>query len=274
MAEATRSFKRFADWATGSRRDQFSRASLRLAAVDLALTAVLVAVFSAVLYLNLVRNIENNVEGDFGTEAAQTAFVAETIKAIGYDILLVDAGILVVVSVLAYAVARRTLRPVKRNVETQRQFVSNASHELRTPLTILRTEFEVAKRADPASLDTVDLLAPRRTWPTSSSASTARRRRPSARAAEAGWGSRSPSGSSRRTGARFASTAPQVRARQSRSRCRPLGKASAASESEAQSANESAGEATTEEPGDVNLPGGGHADPAGANVDHQFEGVE
>jgi hypothetical protein len=32
--------------------------------------------------------------------------------------------------------------------------------------------------------------------------------------------------------------------------------------------------ATPEDPGDVNLPGGGHADPAGQNVDHQFDGVE
>jgi hypothetical protein len=29
-----------------------------------------------------------------------------------------------------------------------------------------------------------------------------------------------------------------------------------------------------EEPGDEKLPGGGHADPDGQNVDHQFEGVE
>jgi len=28
------------------------------------------------------------------------------------------------------------------------------------------------------------------------------------------------------------------------------------------------------EPGDANLPGGGHADPEGQNVDHQFEGTE
>lgn len=28
------------------------------------------------------------------------------------------------------------------------------------------------------------------------------------------------------------------------------------------------------EPGETNLPGGGHADVAGQNVDHQFEGVE
>ncbi len=43
-----------------------------------------------------------------------------------------------------------------------------------------------------------------------------------------------------------------------------------ASETEA----ESAGESKAEEAGDENLPGGGHADPEGANVDHQFEGVE
>ncbi len=34
------------------------------------------------------------------------------------------------------------------------------------------------------------------------------------------------------------------------------------------------GETTIEEPGGQNLPGGGHADPPGQNVDHQFEGVE
>ena len=32
--------------------------------------------------------------------------------------------------------------------------------------------------------------------------------------------------------------------------------------------------ATAEEPGDANLPGGGHQDTEGTNVDHQFEGVE
>lgn len=44
----------------------------------------------------------------------------------------------------------------------------------------------------------------------------------------------------------------------------------AAAEREAPEAGETAG---VEEPGDENLPGGGHADPAGS-VDHQFEGQE
>jgi hypothetical protein len=38
--------------------------------------------------------------------------------------------------------------------------------------------------------------------------------------------------------------------------------------------SEAAGESTTEEPGDQNLPGGGHQDAPGANVDNQFEGVQ
>lgn len=48
----------------------------------------------------------------------------------------------------------------------------------------------------------------------------------------------------------------------------------AASQTEAESANESAGESKAEESSDENLPGGGHADPDGVDVDHQFEGVD
>jgi signal transduction histidine kinase len=49
-------------------------------------------------------------------------------------------------SVLSYVLARKTLRPIERNMEAQTQFVSDASHELRTPLTALRTSNEVALR--------------------------------------------------------------------------------------------------------------------------------
>ncbi len=38
--------------------------------------------------------------------------------------------------------------------------------------------------------------------------------------------------------------------------------------------HESATEKKAEEKGDKNLPGGGHQDPDGTNVNHQFEGVE
>lgn len=43
------------------------------------------------------------------------------------------------------------------------------------------------------------------------------------------------------------------------------------SSAESPNATEASGH---EDPGDANLPGGGHADPAGQNIDHQFQGVE
>ncbi len=46
----------------------------------------------------------------------------------------------------AYALARRTLRPIQRSMEAQGRFTADASHELRTPLTAMRTEIEVALR--------------------------------------------------------------------------------------------------------------------------------
>lgn len=47
---------------------------------------------------------------------------------------------------MSYILARLTLRPIERNVESQTRFVSDASHELRTPLTAIQTSNEVALR--------------------------------------------------------------------------------------------------------------------------------
>lgn len=56
--------------------------------------------------------------------------------------LLVFAG----GGVAAYALARRTLRPIEESLEAQKRFTADASHELRTPLTAMQTEIEVALR--------------------------------------------------------------------------------------------------------------------------------
>jgi two-component system sensor histidine kinase CiaH len=62
-------------------------------------------------------------------------------------------------SALSYYLARRTLKPIEENMESQAQFVSDASHELRTPLTALQTTNEVALRKPKLSaIDTKDLL--------------------------------------------------------------------------------------------------------------------
>jgi two-component system, OmpR family, sensor histidine kinase CiaH len=61
-------------------------------------------------------------------------------------LLITNSIVLIVAGSLSYLLARRTLRPIEKNLEAQRQFTADASHELRTPLTAIRTEIEVALR--------------------------------------------------------------------------------------------------------------------------------
>jgi len=63
-----------------------------------------------------------------------------------------NLAILVFSGASGYFLAGQTLDPIRKNIEEQKEFVSNASHELRTPLTSLKTEIEVALR-DPKTKD-------------------------------------------------------------------------------------------------------------------------
>ena len=63
------------------------------------------------------------------------------------SLIIINAFILVIGGGLSYFFAKRTLRPIEDNLESQRRFTADASHELRTPLTAIRTELEVTMRA-------------------------------------------------------------------------------------------------------------------------------
>lgn len=52
-----------------------------------------------------------------------------------------------------YGLARRTLDPIARAHNAQRQFAADASHELRTPLAAMRAEIEVALRSKGKTVD-------------------------------------------------------------------------------------------------------------------------
>lgn len=51
--------------------------------------------------------------------------------------------ILLLSSASSYFLARKTLDPIEKSVESQRRFTADASHELRTPLTAMKAEIEV-----------------------------------------------------------------------------------------------------------------------------------
>lgn len=75
---------------------------------------------------------------------------------------------LILIIILTFTLARRSLRPVRHALQRQRNFVNDAAHELRTPLTILRGNLELAhmesspalmKEAIKLSLTDVDYIS-------------------------------------------------------------------------------------------------------------------
>lgn len=72
---------------------------------------------------------------------------------------IINLSILVMSGVGGYFLAGRTLDPIAKMIEEQKEFVGNASHELRTPITSLKTEIEVFLRGKKSKLsDAISLL--------------------------------------------------------------------------------------------------------------------
>jgi len=65
---------------------------------------------------------------------------------------IINLTILGISGVAGYYLAGKTLEPIAKMVNQQKDFVSNASHELRTPLTSLKSEIEVALRDNKVTL--------------------------------------------------------------------------------------------------------------------------
>lgn len=147
----------------------FKQARVKLTAWYLAIIMVISLSFSVVIYVGVNRELvrfenaqtvrQHWAEGLDATLRANglpippdrpPAFDSETIEASRIRIIsvlgLINLAILALAGGGGYFLAGLTLEPIKKNMDEQKEFVSNASHELRTPLTSLTSEIEVALR--------------------------------------------------------------------------------------------------------------------------------
>ena len=132
-----------------SSSDVFARAQVRLALLFAGLVILLVLVSSLFTYLSFSSDIRGAARQEFPSDDDEQEYVAQSLGTLRWQLLAIDAGIVVVIGVGGLLYARRTLRPIRENVAAQKRFIADASHELRTPLAVMRADFEVALR-DPS----------------------------------------------------------------------------------------------------------------------------
>jgi signal transduction histidine kinase len=123
----------------------FSSARLRLTLWYLAILATIVGLLSLTLYRILVslQQAELTSVGPTVRRGIAQIFARDE-GTLALQIIALDAGVLILAALGAYALAGRTLDPIQQAMERQERFATAASHELRTPLTVLQGSMEVA----------------------------------------------------------------------------------------------------------------------------------
>ncbi len=141
----------------------FKEARVKLTIYYLTIIMVISLFFSAIIYQAAVFEL-NRIENRQKVMRANPAFlidpdiIDETKSRIFISLLTLNTIILGVSGVSGYFLAGKTLKPISKMMDEQKEFVGNASHELRTPLASLKSEIEVSLRDPKLKLSDVKKL--------------------------------------------------------------------------------------------------------------------
>jgi len=147
----------------------FRKANIKLTLLYSLLFLVSFWAFSIGLYVwmensfgeNYVIEVEQQGESDFDEQDIDIVAIAGDVAMdrLRNTLLILNGALIFIVPNIAWLMTRRTLAPVQRIHEQQKQFVSDVAHELRTPLSIMSGELEVALRKERTSADYQQVLA-------------------------------------------------------------------------------------------------------------------
>lgn len=138
----------------------FESATLKLTGWYLLIIMVINLAFSIVIYETTTSELSSRLDM-FGqgirSESSDTFYpsdlrqirdsqTSQAKRNIIVNLIYSNVIILAAGGVVAYILARRTLRPIEQSHKAQSQFTSDASHELRTPLAAMKAELEASLR--------------------------------------------------------------------------------------------------------------------------------
>jgi signal transduction histidine kinase len=132
----------------------FKKVALRLALQNTLILYAVVVIFSVSIFAYMNTAFGNNFVDNYQVGHADTAQSQNDVREVAdaglnkleQGIIIVDVGLLLLLPIVGYYLARRSLKPVKESYELQEAFTDNASHELRTPLSVLSGTLELVLR--------------------------------------------------------------------------------------------------------------------------------
>lgn len=136
-------FKLFGDRDTDSTNKSFVQARFRLSILYTIVFGLLVILFSAGLYYLFAADIHEDMSSVFPEKSEQVRIINQHKSKLLYIMLIIDGCMLIFISGASFYLAGKTLHPIQKNYEAQKNFIADASHELRTPIAILKADLEV-----------------------------------------------------------------------------------------------------------------------------------
>lgn len=139
----------------------FTEARIKLTFFYLIIIMVISIFFSAIIYqgatfeLSRIQNRQRIMRPN-SAFVIDPDIVRETKYRIFISLLALNGIILIGSGLSGYFLAGKTLSPIQKMMDEQKEFISNASHELRTPLASLKSQIEVGLRSK--KISTKDLM--------------------------------------------------------------------------------------------------------------------